>query len=60
VLDQFSTRFGKLQDVIGAKLFPAVLKLTKEPGELKTFIDKVYRLEKIDAIASAEEWLRRC
>lgn len=57
VLDQFSTRFGKLQDAMGAKLFPAVLELTKEQGELKAFIDKLNRLEKIGAIASAEEWL---
>lgn len=57
ILDQFSTRFGKLQDLMGAKLFPAVLELTKEQGELKTFIDKLHRLEKIGAIASAEDWL---
>ena len=57
ILDQFSTRFGKLQELMGAKLFSAALELTKEPGELKAFIDKVYRLEKIGAIASADEWL---
>lgn len=57
VLDQFSTRFGKLQDLMGAKLFPGVLELTKEPGELKAFIDKLYRLEKIGAIPSADAWL---
>ncbi len=57
VLDQFSTRFGKLQDAMGAKLFPAVLELTKEQGELKVFIDKLNRLEKIGAIRSAEDWL---
>ena len=57
ILDQFSTRFGKLQDLMGAKLFPAVLEIVKEPGELKAFIDKLYRLEKIGAIASADDWL---
>jgi hypothetical protein len=57
VLDQFSVRFGKLQDTMGAKLFPAVLELTKEPGELKAFIDKLNRLEKIGAIPSADDWL---
>ncbi|MFI3137849.1 MAG: hypothetical protein QX197_13825 [Methylococcaceae bacterium] len=57
VLDQFSTRFGKLQDAMGAKLFPAILELTKEQGELKAFIDKLNRLEKIGAIQSADEWL---
>lgn len=57
ILDQFSTRFGKLQDLMGAKLFPAVLELTKEPGELKAFIDKLNTLEKIGAIPSADDWL---
>ncbi len=57
VLDQFSTRFSKLQDAMGAKLFPAVLELTKEQGELPAFLDKLYRLEKIGAILSAEHWL---
>ena len=56
-LDQFSTRFGKLQDAMGAKLFPQVLELVQEQGALATFIDKVNRLEKIGAIESAEEWL---
>ncbi len=57
VLDQFSTRFGKLQDAMGAKLFPVILELTKEQGELKAFIDKLNRLEKIGAIESADDWL---
>jgi len=57
ILDQFITRFAKLQDAMGAKLFPAVLDLTKEPGEVATFIDKLHRLEKIGAIASADDWL---
>ncbi len=57
ILDQFSTRFGKLQDLMGAQLFPAVLELTKEQGNLKAFIDKLYRLEKIGAIDSADDWL---
>jgi hypothetical protein len=57
VLDQFSTRFAKLQDAMGAKLFPAVLELSKEQGELSAFLDKLYRLEKIGAIPSAENWL---
>ena len=57
ILDQFSTRFAKLQDQMGASLFPAVLELTKEQGNLKAFIDKLHRLEKIGALASAEDWL---
>ncbi len=57
ILDQFSTRFAKLQDAMGAKLFPAVLELTKEPENLPAFIDKLNRLEQIGAIPSAEDWL---
>ena len=57
VLDQFSTRFAKLQDAMGTKLFPAVLELTKEQGSLSAFVDKLNRLEKIGAIPSAEQWL---
>jgi len=58
VLDQFSTRFAKLQDAMGAKLFPAVLELTKEPGQLTVFIDKLNRLEKLGAIESVDQWLK--
>lgn len=57
ILDQFTVRFAKLQDVMGAKLFPVVLELAKEPVGLDAFVDKLNRLEKIGAIASAEQWL---
>jgi hypothetical protein len=57
VLDQFSMRFAKLQDAMGTRLFPAVLELSKESGELAAFLDKLNRLEKIGALPSAERWL---
>ena len=57
ILDQFILRFSKLQDSMGAKLFPETLELAKEQGELKVFLDKLYRLEKIGAIESADNWL---
>jgi len=57
ILDQFTVRFSKLQDMMGAKLFPVVLELTKEQGELSGFIDKLNRLEKNGAIPSASDWL---
>lgn len=57
VFDQFVVRFSKLQDSMGAKLFPAILELTKEQGSLNTFIDKLNRLEKIGALDSAAQWL---
>lgn len=48
---------AKLQDAMGAKLFPAVLELTKEQGNYQAFLDKLNRLEKIGAIESADQWL---
>ena len=57
IIDQFIFRFAKLQDSMGAQLFPAILELTAEPGPMNTFIDKLNRLEKIGALASAEQWL---
>ncbi len=58
ILELFSNRFGKLQDAMGAKLFPLVLEIAKEPNEFPAFIDKLNRLEKIGAIPSVDEWLQ--
>ena len=57
-LDQFISRFAKLQDGMGTKLLPTVLEMTKEQGELDAFLDKLNRLEKIGALPSVEEWLK--
>ncbi|MDD2686370.1 MAG: hypothetical protein PHY62_09455 [Gallionella sp.] len=57
VMDQFVSRFAKLQDLMGTKLLPLVLELTKEPGDLDAFLDKLNRLEKIGALPSVDEWL---
>ncbi len=54
--DVFSTRFSKLQNILGTKVLPAILEVTQEPGEYPTFIDKLNRLEKMGAIPSADEW----
>lgn len=57
IVDQFVSRFAKLQDAMGAKLFPLVLELTKEQGDLDAYLDKLNRLEKIGALSSVDEWL---
>lgn len=56
-IDHFVERFSKLQDAMGAKLFPQILELTKEQGQISAFIDKINKLEKIGAISSASKWL---
>lgn len=55
-LEMFASRFGKLQNILGTKILPAILEVTQEPGEYPTFIDKLNRLEKMSAIPSADEW----
>lgn len=57
VLEVFTNRFAKLQDAMATKLFPLVLEIAKEPEDLPAFIDKLNRLEKINAIPSVEQWL---
>lgn len=57
LLDQFSSRFSKLQDAMGAKLFPQILELLGEQGAMLTFIDKLNRLEKIGVLCSSSDWL---
>jgi hypothetical protein len=57
-LDQFVLRFGRLQDAIGARLLPAVLRLLQEPFEDRPMIDKLNRLEKLGFLQSSEQWQR--
>ena len=56
-IDQFLYRFGKLQDVVGEKLFPAILLfLREEKIRSKSFIDILNRLEKLEILDSKEDW----
>jgi len=56
-IDQFLYRFGKLQDVVGEKLFPAILMfLHEEKIHSKSFIDILNRLEKLEILDNKEDW----
>lgn len=55
-LDQFVLRFGKLQDALGARLFPSVLLYLQEPFEDRPMIDKLNRLEKLGYLENSEQW----
>lgn len=50
-----TTRFGKLQDVMGAKIFPLILEILEEDGAI-SFRDKLNRLEKLGFIDNANWW----
>jgi uncharacterized protein with HEPN domain len=54
-LDMLATRFSKLQDIIGSRIFPLILEILGE--DATTFIDKLNKLEKIDYISSADWWM---
>ncbi len=61
LLDQFAYRYTRLQDDMGAKLMPALLRaLGEEPAALP-MLDRLNRLEQIGWLESVEYWneLRR-
>ena len=56
LLDQFAYRYTRLQDDIGAKLMPAVLKALGEDVALMSAIDRFARLEQLGWLESADDW----
>ena len=55
-LDMITTRFGKLQDIIGSKIFPLLLDVLGE-NDVLSFRDKLNRLEKLNIIHNAAWWM---
>jgi hypothetical protein len=56
LLDQFAYRYTRLQDDMGVKLVPAVLKALGEDVAPMSALDRVARLEQLGWLASADEW----
>ena len=54
-MDAFVARFSRLQDTLGDKLLPALLRLTGE--HVGPAVDNLNRAEKFDWIDSAEDWM---
>jgi len=57
LLDQFAYRYTRLQDDMGARLMPAVLKALGEDIGPMSAIDRFTRLEQLGWLTSADEWL---
>ena len=55
--DQLIFRFSKLQDSMGGKLFPALLENLGEEVRGKPFIDILTRLEELELLENANDWL---
>lgn len=54
-LDAFVSRFGRMQDTLGDKLIPSLLRsLAEKPGSA---LDNLNRAEKLGLLASVVEWL---
>jgi len=58
ILDQMLFRFDRLQDAIGQRLLPAILRAGQEWRDDETFLDKLNRLEKLGVIPSASDWVQ--
>lgn len=57
LLDQFAYRYTRLQDDMGARLFPAALRALGEDVGPMPMLDRLARLEQLGWLQSAEEWL---
>lgn len=55
MLDAFVSRFGRLQDTLGDKLIPALLRASLE--KTGSQLDNLFRAEKLGWIDSAEHWI---
>lgn len=56
LLDQIQSRFTKLQDHLGNRLFPTLLDALAEDASL-SMLDRLERLEKLGYLASTDTWL---
>lgn len=57
LLDQFAYRYLRLQDDMGARLMPAVLRALGEEVASMAAFDRFARLEQLGWLPSAEEWV---
>lgn len=55
MLDAFVSRFSRLQDTLGDKLLPALLRVSLE--KTGSQLDNLLRAEQMDWIISAESWI---
>jgi hypothetical protein len=55
-VDQFVFRFSRLQDAMGARLFPSVYVLLAGDTGSHPFIDILMTLEKFNVIEDAQKW----
>ncbi|MDD5034914.1 MAG: hypothetical protein PHE55_09165, partial [Methylococcaceae bacterium] len=57
LLDQFAYRYTRLQDDMGARLIPSVLRALGEEVAAMPALDRFIRLEQLGWLPSADEWM---
>ena len=57
LLDQLIYRFSKLQDSMGSRLFKQLLQALEEDISGLPFIDVLYKLEKLNLLDDAKDWI---
>ena len=57
LFDQLIYRFSKLQDIMGSRLFKQLLELLEEDISGLPFLDILYKMEKLNLIESAKDWI---
>ncbi len=56
-VDSFIFRFGKIQDKMGEKLFPSILRELEEYTNSMALIDVLNKLEKLELLDSSDDWI---
>jgi len=57
LFDQLIYRFSKLQDSMGSRLFKQLLEALEEDISGLPFIDILYKMEKLDLLDNAKDWI---
>lgn len=57
LFDQLIYRFSKLQDSMGSRFFKQLLEALEEDTSGLPFIDILYKLEKLNILDDAKEWI---
>jgi hypothetical protein len=57
LFDQLIYRFSKLQDSMGARLFKQLLEVLEEDISGLPFIDILYKMEKLNLLDDAKDWI---
>lgn len=57
LFDQLIYRFSKLQDSMGTRLFKQLLELLEEDISGLPFLDILHKMEKLNLIVSAKDWI---